>query len=157
MHDEFETVGDGSDRWSGLPTVKQRTAVQQAAGRLLDALAPEGPPPRGAQPAAPAVRRVRSPRGCILQAPARAVSVSWFPATSVQNALGELQVITWRGVVSRPGSAQREAGGAEAIWQGILEPVELSSDVWGWRGEDGQVFDTAALADHCHSLLSAKE
>lgn len=157
MQDEFDSVGDGADRWSGLPTVKQRTAVQQTAGRLLDVLAPEGPPPRGAMPAAPALRRVRSPRGCILQAETRAVSVSWFPASAVQATLGELQVINWRGVVSRPGSAQRELGGAKAIWQGVLEPVELSSDVWGWRDEEGEVFDNAALAKRCHALLVDKE
>lgn len=157
MHDEFDSIDAGTDRWSEWPTVKQRTAVQNAAGRLLDALAPEGPPPRGAQPAAPAVRRVRSPRGCILQAASRALSVSWFPSTSIQATLGELQVIIWNGVVSRPGSAQREAGGAQIVSQVVLHPVELPGDGWGWRGEDGTVFDSAALADHCKALLEQKD
>src|SRR5437762_638487 len=118
MQDEFESA----DGLADLPTVKQRTAVHNAAGKLLDALAPEGPPPRGAAAPPQALRRTRSPRGCILQGDAHALTVSWFPSTPIQSSLGELQVIAWRGTVSRPGSAQREASGAKAVRQEILEP-----------------------------------
>ena len=149
MNEEYEST----DGLGDLPTVKQRTAVHNAAGRLLDALAPEGPPPRGAAAPPQALRRTRSPRGCILQADAHALTVSWFPSTPIQSSLGELQVIVWSGTVSRPGSASREAAGAKAIRQEILEPVEIAGQTWGWRAADGKVFDNAALADHCKSLL----
>jgi hypothetical protein len=151
MHDEIETIEGLGD----LPTVKQRTAVHNAAGKLLDALAPEGPPPRGAAAPPQALRRTRSPRGCILQADAHALTVSWFPSTPIQSSLGELQVIVWRGTVSRPGSASREAGGAQPIHQVVLEPVEVAG-TWGWRGEDGTVFDNVSLVDHCRKLIEQR-
>src|SRR5687768_8504772 len=87
------------------PTAKERTATQQEVNRLLDALAPERAAHHGG--AQRAVERHRTPRGCILQAPAGAVTVSWF-ADSAQGAeLGELQVVAWHGTVTRPGSSQR--------------------------------------------------
>jgi hypothetical protein len=154
MEDGIDAI-DASGVWSGMPTVKQRNGVQHAVGHLLDALAPERPPARGAEPAAPALRRLRTPRGCILQAATRAVTVSWFPASSMQPSLGELQVIAWSGTVSRPGSAQREASGAVARAQVVLEPAVLADDHWGWRDSDGTIYDTSSLANHCHTMLES--
>jgi hypothetical protein len=139
------------------PTFKQRTAVHRAVQRLLDSLAPERAPARVGQRAADgvdaAVQRVRSPRGCILQGAARAVSVSWFAAADTDATLGELQVIVWRGVVSRPGAAARAAGGAEPIWRAVLRPVKGEGDAWGWRGVDDRVFESAALAARCQAFV----
>ncbi|MDF1503443.1 hypothetical protein [Roseisolibacter sp. H3M3-2] len=137
------------------PTVKQRTAVQQAVTRLLDALAPERPPARGAEPAAPAVTRYRTPRGCILQGEARAVSVSWFPAATVTPDYGELQVISWEGVVSRPGATRVAGHAARTVSEELLHPVEGSDDAWVWKGGDGKVLPSAALVDRCMQLLEA--
>jgi hypothetical protein len=153
MHDAIDALDAAAAGLSDWPTVKQRNGVQHAVGDLLDTLAPERPPARGAEPAAPALRRLRTPRGCILQTATRAVSVSWFPSTSLQPTLGELQVIVWRGTVSRPGSAHRESGGAVALSQVVLEPAQMSGDAWGWRGADGTVIDTPALAERCKALL----
>ncbi len=150
---DMETLDGAAAGLAGWPTVKQRNGVQHAVGHLLDALAPERPPARGAEPATPTLRRLRTPRGCILQGAVRAVTVSWFPASSLQPALGELQVTTWNGTVSRPGSATREAAGAVALSSVVLEPAPMPDDRWGWRGADGKVIDTATLADHCQTLL----
>jgi len=152
MDDEIDATGSDSARWSEWPTIKQRTGVQHAVGRLLDALAPERPPARGAEHAA-TLQRLRSPRGCILQAATRAVSVSWFPSSSTETTLGELQVITWQGVVSRPGSARREAGGAVSLSQTILQPVATPPDGWEWRDADDTTYDTAALVARCLAML----
>jgi hypothetical protein len=114
-------------RWTGephWPSAKQRTGVQHAVNKLLDALAPERAPARLGAPE-PALQRIRSPRGCILQGPTQAISVSWFPTTTTEASLGELQVMGWRGVVSRPGSARRGTG-AEAMWRTELHPVEVA-------------------------------
>jgi hypothetical protein len=135
------------------PSAKQRTGVQQAVNRVLDALAPERPPARGAEPALAAIQRHRSPRGCILQGEGGAVTVSWFPASSTDATLGELQVITWAGVVSRPGATSRAAGGARPLSEVLLHPVEASADSWSWRTADGTVIDSGALVERCLFLL----
>src|SRR5438067_8418362 len=105
---------DADAAWTTPPSVKERTGVQRAVDRLLDALAPERTVTRAPRlPRLPLpVERHRTPRGCILQAPGAAVSVSWFPDAATDAAFGELQVIAWRGTVSRPGSAHRDPGGA---------------------------------------------
>lgn len=156
MDDEIEAPGADAARWSEWPTIKQRTGVQHAVARLLDALAPERPPARGAEHPS-TLQRLRSPRGCILQAPTRAVSVSWFPSASTDTTLGELQVINWQGVVSRPGSARREAGGAVSVWQTVLQPVATSADSWEWRDADETTYDTAALVARCHEMLEERK
>jgi hypothetical protein len=149
-NDTAHTAGWGlGDDW---PTARQRVTVQQAVGALLDLLAPERAPARGGAPAPP-VQRLRSPRGCILQGTERAVTVSWFPAAATDGILGELQVITWRGVVSRPGSASRSPGGAVAVRQSVFHPVAGPRDEWVWRGADGTVYDTTALAAACQAQL----
>jgi len=151
MEDGIDTTATDSTRWSEWPTIKQRTGVQHAVGRLLDALAPERPPARGAEHT-PTVQRLRSPRGCILQAAKRAVSVSWFPSSTTETTLGELQVITWEGTVSRPGSARRESG-AKPVWETVLQPVPTTADSWDWRAADDTVYDTASLVARCNAML----
>ena len=153
MHDEIDGIDSAPAGLGDWPTVKQRNGVQQAVGHLLDALAPERPPARGAEPKATPLRRVRTPRGCILQSANRAVTVSWFPSTSVQASLGELQVVVWQGTVSVPGSANRERAGAVALSQAVLEPAMTVDEGWGWRGQDGTVLDTASLAERCKTML----
>jgi len=141
-------------------TVKQRTAVQHIVRRLLDDLAPERQPARGA-PAPSAVQRHRTPRGCILQGATGAVSVSWFPATVNEETLGELQVVVWRGVVARPGSANRAQGSAVALTELVLRPEEgaegAEGDAWCWRAEDGRAFEPEALAERCRALFDEQE
>jgi hypothetical protein len=143
---EVEVAGPGAP-----PTVKQRNAVQQEVGRLLDALAPERAAHRTGLQAAE-VERHRTPRGCILQARSGAVSVSWF-ADSAQGAeLGELQVVAWRGVVSRPGSSQRAAG-ATIVEELVLRPGERGMQGLNWRSTDGTNYSTDSLVEHCLALL----
>lgn len=132
------------------PTGKSRLGAQHAVTRLLDALAPERPPAKREAPIT-AIQRLRYPHGCILQSALGAVTVSWFPAVGV--ALGELQVITWRGTVSRPGSAQRATVGAEAVWREVLVPVQASDAQWQWRADDGAVYGGTALVERCQAML----
>ena len=100
-----------SDASDSPPTVKERNAVQQAVSRLLDSLAPERAAYRVGTKANE-VERYRTPRGCVLQAAAGAVTVSWFPDSAQGAELGELQVVAWRGEVSHP--ARRDAGRARS-------------------------------------------
>jgi hypothetical protein len=140
------------------PTAKQRAAVQREIGRLLDQLAPERPPARGDAPAG-AVLRHRSPGRCVLQGAEHAVSVSWFPASTADDALGEVQVIEWRGVVNLPGSTRRaDGGGAVPVRRALLHPVEGSADVgWTWRPQSGgRPIGTAHLAEYCQRLLERR-
>ncbi len=137
----------------GWPTVKQRTSVQQAVTRLLDALAPERPPARGAEPAPTAVQRFRTPRGCILQGASHAVSVSWFPAATVTQDYGELQVISWEGTVSRPGATRVAGNAARAVWEELLSPVEVQGEAWAWRAGDGTLHAAESLVERCQRAL----
>ena len=132
------------------PTVKERNAAQQEVSRLLDILAPERTANRlGGKDAV--VERHRTPRGCILQAAAGAVSVSWFPDSAQGAELGELQVVAWRGTVSRPGSSNR-ASGATPVEEMVLRPVESRMGVREWRASDGTSYSTDALAARCTEL-----
>lgn len=133
------------------PTVKERNAAQQEVSRLLDILAPERTANRmGGK--GDGVERHRTPRGCILQAPAGAVTVSWFPDSAQGAELGELQVVVWRGVVSRPGSSQRSSG-AKPMEEMVLRPVENRMGDLQWRSTDGTMFTTDALAARCSEQL----
>jgi hypothetical protein len=135
------------------PSAKQRLAVQREVSRLLDDLAPTRPAPRVPVPHA-AVAAHRAPGRCVLQAAQGAVSVSWFPAHVTDDALGEMQVVEWRGVVSIPGSAQRAVGVAVAVDTFVLLPVEVAASQWEWRTADGgRAYATAALAAYCRGLL----
>ena len=119
-----------SDASDSPPTVKERNAVQQAVSRLLDSLAPERAAYRVGTKANE-VERYRTPRGCVLQAAAGAVTVSWFPDSAQGAELGELQVVAWRGEVSHPGSSRRRSG-AQLVEELVLRPVESR---WaGWSG-----------------------
>ncbi|AHG93346.1 hypothetical protein J421_5811 (plasmid) [Gemmatirosa kalamazoonensis] len=166
---------DLTRRWTDPPTHKARAGVQRAVNRLLDILAPERTVIRAARPPQP-VERHRTPRACILQSAAAAVSVSWFPDAASDAAFGELQVLVWRGTVSRPGSAQRGPGGATIVRAlvfycddrgGALDDVAAldvdAIDVaeaqsvpadWGWCMADGTRYETDALAAHCLALLA---
>jgi hypothetical protein len=133
------------------PTVKERNAAQQEVSRLLDVLAPERAAHRmGAK--TNEVERHRAPRGCVLQATAGAVTVSWFPDSAQGAELGELQVVAWRGAVSRPGSSRRVAG-AQVVEEMVLRPGESRMRGTVWRATDGTTFSTDALAAHCATLL----
>jgi hypothetical protein len=156
MHEEDEVRR--SALWSRAdegPTARQRTAVQHAVSRVLDALAPERPPARAGEPRG-VVQRYRSPRGCVLQGDAAAVSVTWYPAGASDATLGELQVIAWDGVVSLPGAARRAPGGARPVVEELLRPVEAAADQWSWSAIDGVVLDTAAVVARCLHLLTPR-
>ena len=135
----------------GPPTVKERNVVQQEVSRLLDVLAPERAAHR-VDTKSNEVERHRTPRGCVLQAAAGAVTVSWFPDSAQGADLGELQVVAWRGTVSRPGSSQR-ASGAEVEEQMVLRPGDSPRGGMVWRTTDGTSFSTDSLAAHCETLL----
>ena len=135
----------------GPPTLKARNAVQQEVGRLLDVLAPERAAHRVGT-TTNEVDRHRMPRGCVLQAAAGAVTVSWFPDSAQGAELGELQVVAWSGTVSRPGSSAR-ASGAQVLEEMVLRPGGSSMAGMIWRATDGTTFSTAALAAHCATLL----
>jgi len=133
------------------PTVKLRNAVEQEVGRLLDALAPERAAHRmGVK--TNEVERYRMPRGCVLQATPGAVTVSWFPDSAQGAELGELQVVVWRGTVSRPGSSGRSSG-AQVVEEMVLRPGESRMGGMVWRATDGTTFSTDTLAAHCAALL----
>jgi hypothetical protein len=144
-----------SERPAPPPTAKLRNAAQSEVNRLLDALAPERATPRRI-PSVGAVDRHRTPRGCILQAPAGAVSVSWFADSAQGNELGEVQVVAWSGKVSRPGSSSARSEGAEVIEQLVLRPVESADRGILWRAEDGTMYSTESLSVHCLALLEQR-
>jgi hypothetical protein len=154
MTDEHLMIPMGSeddiDEPGGPPTIKERNAVQQEVGRLLDAFAPERAAHR--MGAKEAVERHRTPRGCILQAATGAVSVSWFPDSAQGAELGELQVMGWRGTVSRPGSSQR-ASGAQVVDELVLRPVENRGGSLVWRTTEGTTYTTDALVARANELL----
>ena len=89
------------------PTTKQKAAVQRAVKTLLDQLAPERATTRALrQPVR--IEQHRTPNGCVLQAPTAALSVSWFPEGADIDALGELQIVLWRGIAYRRGATPRQ-------------------------------------------------
>jgi hypothetical protein len=133
------------------PTSKEKNAVQKEVNQLLDELAPEHAAPRASRPVA-AVQQHRTPNGCILQGPTAALSVTWYADGADQGRLGELQIVLWRGIVSRRGSGQKPPP-AEVVRQEVLNPIERPTDSGTWRSRDGTVYDTASLAAHCTALL----
>ena len=152
-HEESDEVGRSWARWDDRPSAQQRLAVQHAVTALLDTLAPAAVVARRDLPST-ALQRLRSPRGCILQAPARAVTVSWFPASTSDDTLGELQIVAWDGIVSRPGSASRASVGAREVAHQVLRPIPpVDGRGWAWRGDDGVIYDLPALTARCHALL----
>ena len=133
------------------PTSKERNAVQREVTRLLDDLAPERTSPRATKPVAE-IQQHRSPNGCILQSESAALSVTWYAEADDQDRVGELQVILWRGVVSRRGGAKTSTP-AEVVKQEVLNPIEHPADESVWASRTGAVYSTEALAAHCRALL----
>jgi len=149
MKDPFEFR---SVQRNAPPTTKEKSAVQRAVTRLLDVLAPERATMR-TERAPAAVEQYRTPSGCVLQAATAALSVSWFPDAATDTSLGELQVVLWRGVVTRRGGAAVRAT-PTVIRELTLRPVEQSLGQLAWRDESGgTVYDLQALADNCLALL----
>lgn len=133
------------------PTTKQKAAVQRAVKTLLDVLAPERNTTR--TPRQPVrIEEHRTPNGCVLQAPTAALSVSWFPEGAEIEALGELQVVLWRGVASRRGSPPRPEG-AVVVRELNVRPIADPSDALIWQIDDGARYDTEGLAAYCLALL----
>jgi hypothetical protein len=137
--------------WTASRSAKEKNIVQRAVTALLDQLAPERVLKRGDQILA-AVEQHRTPKGCVLQAPTAAVSVSWFADAGKDSPLGELHVIVWSGVVSRRGRAAIPEG-AKVVKEMVLRPVESSLNDFVWLAADGMEYDTAALAAKCIALL----
>lgn len=125
--------------------------MQREVTRLLDDLAPERTNARASQPAV-AIQQHRSPNGCILQSEAAALSVTWYAEADDQDRVGELQIVLWRGVVSRRGAAKAQAP-AEVVRQEVLNPIEHPADESVWCSRTGAVYTTAGLAAHCRALL----
>lgn len=126
--------------------------MQRAVTALLDELAPERVVKRVEQRLPVPVEQHRTPSGCVLQAATAAVSVSWFPDTSNDAALGELHVLVWRGVVTRRGAPPTREG-ATIVRELVLRPIARPSDDCVWRAADGTMYDTHALAARCLALL----
>ncbi|HYU53667.1 MAG TPA: hypothetical protein VEK37_12025 [Gemmatimonadaceae bacterium] len=122
---------------------------------LLDELAPERVLKRVEQLKG-SVEQHRTPTGCLLQAAACAVSVSWFAEATKDSALGELHILVWRGKVARRGTP-RSPKNATLVAELVLRPIEPpTSDACIWQSTDGVRYDTAALAAHVLSLLEAQ-
>ena len=149
MKDPFEFR---STQRNAPPTIKEKSAVQRAVTKLLDVLAPERATMRIERTPAP-IEQYRTPSGCVLQAATAAVSVSWFSDAATDTSLGELQIVLWRGVVTRRGGAAVR-GTPTVIREMTLRPVEHSLGQLAWRDENGgAVYDLQALADTCRALL----
>jgi hypothetical protein len=133
-------------------TSKERNAVQREVTRLLDTLAPERATARPSR-LVTTVQQHRTPNGCILQAAEAALSVPWYAEAADRGRVGELQVVLWRGVVSRRGSARSGLESAEEVRREVLNPIERPTDDCTWRSDDGAVYDTSGLASHCLALL----
>lgn len=125
--------------------------MQRSVDRLLDELAPERALRRGDRPVVE-VEAHRTPSGCILQATAAALSVSWFADATEDATLGELQVVVWSGTVTRRGIA-RPGQNAVVVSELALHPVLDSANASTWLARDGRTFDTEGLAAHCLALL----
>jgi hypothetical protein len=135
-------------------TSKEKNAVQREITQLLDVLAPERATARPSRLIA-SVQQHRTPNGCILQAADAALSVTWYVEAADRGRVGELQIVLWRGVVSRRGTAPSGAP-AEVIQTEVLNPIERPTDECIWRSDKGTVYDTAGLAAHCTALLDSQ-
>jgi hypothetical protein len=136
---------------SASPSAKATSAVQRSVTALLDELAPERVLKRVTQLPGP-VEQHRTPTGCVLQAAAAAISVSWFAGAGKDAALGELHVVVWRGTVTRRG-ASRSRKSATIVGEIVLRPIQPPADDCLWQATDGTQYDTASLAAKCLALL----
>jgi hypothetical protein len=141
-------------QWSNAPSAKAKNAVQRSVTALLDELAPERVLKRIEQLEG-RIEQYRTPSGCVLQAAECAVSVSWFADSSEVSPHGELNVLVWRGKVTRRGSS-RAPKNATLLAQLVLHPVEAPTDDCLWQSSDGTRYSTASLAAHCLALLEAQ-
>jgi hypothetical protein len=137
--------------WTASRSAKEKNTVQRAVTALLDQLAPERVLKRS-DTLPGSVEQHRTPKGCVLQAPMAAVSVSWFVDPAEAAPLGELHVIVWSGIVSRRGKAANPEG-AKVEKELVLRPIEAASAGAVWRATDGTEFDTPTLAARCIALL----
>jgi hypothetical protein len=150
-----DATGPNTPMWTSAPSAKTKSAVQRSVTALLDALAPERVLKR-VQQLDGAVEQHRTPTGCVLQAATCAVSVSWFPDATKDSALGQLDIVVWRGKVARRG-VPRSPKNATVVAELVLRPVEPPADDCIWQAaEDGVRYDTASLAAHVLSLLEAQ-
>jgi hypothetical protein len=122
--------------------------------RLLAELAPERTNPRATKPIE-SIEAHRSPNGCILQAEDAALTVTWYADATDQDRVGELQIMLWRGTVSRRGGAAVRTP-AQVVKQEVLNPIEQPVNDSIWRSREGAVYTTAELADYCLKLLAAQ-
>jgi hypothetical protein len=149
-----EPPNRGAPQWNTSPSAKVRSAVQRSVTALLDELAPERVLKR-IELLEGQIEQHRTPTGCVLQAAECAVSVSWFPDTSEEIPHGELNVLVWRGKVTRRGVA-RAPKNATLLAQLVLRPIAPPTDECLWQATDGARYDTASLAAHCLALLEAQ-
>lgn len=136
------------------PTSKEKNAMQREVTRLLEELAPEPTSAKASQVVTP-VQQYRSPNGCILQAEGAALTVTFYAQADDQDRVGELQIVVWRGVVSRRGAAPSRKA-AEVVHQEVVNPIESPTDESVWCSRDGTRYTTAALAAHCMALLDGQ-
>ena len=131
--------------------------MQREVSRLLDELAPERTRADSGRSvdALQRLQRHRTPTGCILQAANAALSVTWYADAAERGRVGELQIVLWRGIVSRRGSG-KTPDPAEVIRQEVLNPIERPTDDCVWDSGDGTTYDTAGLIAHCLALLEAQ-
>ena len=149
-----DSTNPSAPPWSTAPSAKAKNAVQRSVTALLDELAPERVLRRVEQLQGP-IEQHRTPTGCVLQAAACAVSVSWFPDSTKDSVLGELRVLVWQGKVTRRGSP-RSPKNAVVVAELVLHPIESAADDCLWLATDGARYDTAALAAKCLALLEAQ-
>lgn len=146
-----DTPNPGPASWNTSPTAKARNAVQRSVTALLDELAPERVLKR-VEMVPGSIEQHRTPNGCVLQATTAAISVSWFADSGNDAVLGELQVTTWRGTVTRRGASASKKG-ATMVSELVLRPIEPPADDCLWQASDGTQYDTASLAAKCLALL----
>ena len=149
-----EPTSPQTPQWSISPTTKTRNAIARSVTALLDALAPERAIKR-IDELKGSVEQHRTPTGCVLQAASCAVSVSWFPAATEGAALGELDILVWRGKVARRG-VPRSPKNATLVTELVLRPIDPPAEDLLWRAADGTQYDTASLAAHTLSMLEAQ-
>lgn len=126
--------------------------MQRSVTALLDELAPERVLKRVERLPGP-IEQHRTPTGCVLQAAAAAVSVSWFAEAANDAPLGELHVVVWQGTVTRRGtSGSRKA--ATTVAELVLRPIEPAADDCLWMATDGSRYDTGSLAAKCLAMLA---
>lgn len=149
-----DATNQGGPQWSTSPTSKARNAVQRSVTALLDELAPERVLTRAEQLKG-AIEQHRTPTGCVLQAADSAVSVSWFSEAAKDAPMGQLQVLVWRGKVTRRGTPPSRKG-ATIVANLMLVPVEPPEGDRLWQMADGTRYDTPALASKIVELLEAQ-